>query len=604
MSWSTPTIPNGVITNYTLAMDSAVVFTTQHQRFFSIQGLTPLSTHVLSLRVCTNGGCTSSATVAGTVQEVVPSGMASPTVEFLGPYFATVLWEAPDVSGSATVAYEVLLKECTQLVAPPSGALTTTPICVGGTTGTNMSGSGTRRLVVRDLVPTTTYEIRVRVRNAVGSATSNVTRFTTGAQPTIIIDSCTVLGLPDAASKASVSCAWSAEHFLPVSSAPVALQFTLRWAMDDDVNSLSTSSTAATFGDLTWGGVYTLQVSAAYLSTTTTSAAVVVVLPNQSTTTKVTSTKMVAVTTSMKTTTGFAAGDLAAASVGASGSSQDTVIIAMVVVLLILVVLVLVCFTYGKRKPKTGLLTATNAFWLPEEDAVEHSPVRLSGDITNMAANTFEMTQMSRLISHSRFFSPTFAKDASEIAHEEVNIGYLDVESAPSALDDTLHGNLRDPQSIETNINSVLRASFARPVPMHALRGGAPNQFVASHVTPGIRVAEMPAVLHTRKPPTVVEPEPLEPWQQPYQGPPEYVEDPFDYIAFENDRYGQLCLLWVYAMCTFWEALGGFSKSALWFCVSHWAMYTYWISPVLYGWSDFLKVHFGSVFFYCAMCTF
>ncbi|XP_061132682.1 usherin [Syngnathus typhle] len=73
--WTPPDTPNGIITSYSLWMDSVLIFNaSSSQSFFEVTELSPWSRHVLRLQACTARGCGKGPMVEVRTLEMAPEG--------------------------------------------------------------------------------------------------------------------------------------------------------------------------------------------------------------------------------------------------------------------------------------------------------------------------------------------------------------------------------------------------------------------------------------------------------------------------------------------------------------------------------------------------
>ena len=78
ITWDPPSSPNGIISNYTVIIDSNL-FKTLHVAIsmYNVSGLLPYSTYNVSVAACNNAGCTETPVIAVTTDEAGTVCMSS-----------------------------------------------------------------------------------------------------------------------------------------------------------------------------------------------------------------------------------------------------------------------------------------------------------------------------------------------------------------------------------------------------------------------------------------------------------------------------------------------------------------------------------------------
>ena len=120
--FTTPLLPNGIITRYTITRlppsPSTITFTPdtlpdlEADEFYSHvdQNLSAFTTYNYTLMVCTNGGCTESIVATVTTQEATPMGLAAPTVATLNFSEIQISWSTPQIPNGIIQNYLLLRK--------------------------------------------------------------------------------------------------------------------------------------------------------------------------------------------------------------------------------------------------------------------------------------------------------------------------------------------------------------------------------------------------------------------------------------------------------------------------------------------------------------
>lgn len=105
-SWTTPSIPNGEIVEYTLQINREEVY---HGKNLSIHVsiLQPHTPYALILTACTNGGCTASLPTSTLTKEAPPTSMQAPILKVTGPESVEVSWKEPDHPNGVITGYEL-----------------------------------------------------------------------------------------------------------------------------------------------------------------------------------------------------------------------------------------------------------------------------------------------------------------------------------------------------------------------------------------------------------------------------------------------------------------------------------------------------------------
>lgn len=161
--WSSPDLPNGVISSYILYLNGIAVFSDIGFEF-TASSLTPFTVYSFYVEVCNQAGCASSITVTATTDQAPPQGVSPPVLAVLGSTAIQVLWSAPTFPNGVISRYEIRRRLL-------SNVLSELPQYVGGPSVLSFLNSG--------LDPFTSYEYRLRVTNAAGSTFSDWVSATT-----------------------------------------------------------------------------------------------------------------------------------------------------------------------------------------------------------------------------------------------------------------------------------------------------------------------------------------------------------------------------------------------------------------------------------------
>ncbi|XP_056624652.1 usherin [Triplophysa dalaica] len=97
--WDPPSKPNGIITQYILYKDNAVVYQ-GNNTYFNITGVGVFTPHKLSLSVCTEAGCTNSTQTTLFTGQLPPTHVEPPALTVLDASSIHIQWAAPmEVNG-------------------------------------------------------------------------------------------------------------------------------------------------------------------------------------------------------------------------------------------------------------------------------------------------------------------------------------------------------------------------------------------------------------------------------------------------------------------------------------------------------------------------
>ncbi|XP_076156222.1 usherin [Alosa pseudoharengus] len=106
VSWSVPSIQNGEITLYVLLVDGEEVYRGRRLTAL-VSTLLPYTQYELTLRACTNGGCTASAPAPLHTQEAPPADLQAPVLKVTGSESVEVSWGEPGRPNGVITGYEL-----------------------------------------------------------------------------------------------------------------------------------------------------------------------------------------------------------------------------------------------------------------------------------------------------------------------------------------------------------------------------------------------------------------------------------------------------------------------------------------------------------------
>ena len=164
-TWQPPRFPNGDIQNYTLYVDTGVVYSGKLFSF-EVSNLLYFTTYEFRIEACTVSGCALSEQVEETTQEHAPSGQLAPTLTPLSDNAGVATgiaaeWGPPQNENGIILGYELFRRR----VYRSTGDRSDPVLLVNGTE---------KRYTDLDptLIPDETYEYMVTSINAVGKAAS------------------------------------------------------------------------------------------------------------------------------------------------------------------------------------------------------------------------------------------------------------------------------------------------------------------------------------------------------------------------------------------------------------------------------------------------
>ncbi|XP_073409429.1 usherin [Dendrobates tinctorius] len=171
VSWLKPQHPNGVITSYGLYMDGILMQNSSRRSYF-VDGLSPWSKHSFRLQACTAKGCALGEKTEAFTQESKPEGNVSVHVNVNGPKDVQLKWKGPE-RPNGRITYDVIFNG---LFYEREGDE------IHSFTNSNrilyQSQESDEWVLVDDLVPFSTYTVRVNASNSQGHVTSAPTTIT------------------------------------------------------------------------------------------------------------------------------------------------------------------------------------------------------------------------------------------------------------------------------------------------------------------------------------------------------------------------------------------------------------------------------------------
>jgi len=164
LSWNQPTRPHGVVQEFMLYLNGALVFRGVSPT--TVAGLMPFTTYSLQLAACTSAGCGLGLLQSVTTAETAPLGQNGPSLVVLtdqeGGGAVEVTWDAPLQPNGRVLEYQVLRREA----AVVSIINITSDVLM-------------RRFADRDVRPARSYSYAIRVVNSVGQTDSDFSNITT-----------------------------------------------------------------------------------------------------------------------------------------------------------------------------------------------------------------------------------------------------------------------------------------------------------------------------------------------------------------------------------------------------------------------------------------
>jgi len=108
ISWSQPTIPNGVITRFEVFVDNVLRFTGPENNTI-IDFLSPFTEYSVLIQGCTSVGCSNSSVATVQTLPDQPMGLAAPNLTALSPSSIEAVWAHPLEPNGAILRFELRL---------------------------------------------------------------------------------------------------------------------------------------------------------------------------------------------------------------------------------------------------------------------------------------------------------------------------------------------------------------------------------------------------------------------------------------------------------------------------------------------------------------
>ena len=167
LTWSPPSVPNGMIINYVIYLNGVEEYRGVHTTY-TINRLKPYTGYFLELEACTSVGCSRGAAIQSfTTAESDPIGQVPPDLNVQGSRSVLIQWKPPTQQNGIITSYEIFRMQVLelQLVNETEGAILV-----------HVTYDVANRLYNdTSLIPDTGYQYAVRANNSVGSSTSAFT---------------------------------------------------------------------------------------------------------------------------------------------------------------------------------------------------------------------------------------------------------------------------------------------------------------------------------------------------------------------------------------------------------------------------------------------
>ncbi len=175
--WSPPSIPNGVITNYLLYLDTYVVYEGLLLQAV-VRRLQPYTNYTFHLEACNSAGCTKGPMQTLITAEILPVGQIPPTFGTVNATSVTLRWGPPITPNGQIVRYDILRR-----VSARTRRRRQSAEAVIYSTNDTLKSSFSH--TDSGLMPFSTYQYKIRAVNSKGSIDSQwATVKTAAAAPT------------------------------------------------------------------------------------------------------------------------------------------------------------------------------------------------------------------------------------------------------------------------------------------------------------------------------------------------------------------------------------------------------------------------------------
>eukprot|EP00794_Sanderia_malayensis_P020024 gene20024-21985_t len=164
--WSSPSIPNGVITNYILYLDTYVMYQGLLLQTI-IRRLQPYTNYSFQLEVCNSAGCTKGSRQNLITAEVTPIGQIPPTFGNITSTSVTLNWKPPISPNGRIMRYDIIRRITT---GTRRRRRTTTESTIYST---NDTSSASFSYTDSSLLPFSTYQYKIRAVNSKGQVDSD-----------------------------------------------------------------------------------------------------------------------------------------------------------------------------------------------------------------------------------------------------------------------------------------------------------------------------------------------------------------------------------------------------------------------------------------------
>ena len=108
ITWSPPTIPNGIVQRYMLRVNDVNGSTVITSFMYTLDGLSPATGYAISIIACTSIGCNYGPSSSVLTLEYIPSGQPAPGVSTTSPKSSIVSWGPPTMANGIIIRYDVI----------------------------------------------------------------------------------------------------------------------------------------------------------------------------------------------------------------------------------------------------------------------------------------------------------------------------------------------------------------------------------------------------------------------------------------------------------------------------------------------------------------